>query len=424
MFEVWQNFNKQQSSLKGPMAQEWMNKINQSSKIWASESYPKGEYWKYLKFDDLSQTKLQPALAQGGNSIEVSENRIDIQINDFSGLTEFKPVNLPEGLKIYGHQEVMESDELTQKLLSMIKKSPEENKLSEVNYSFMGLGLFIEVADKKIVDQEIYISFDLNSLSAKDVFAPFSTQILVGEQSQATVFVEVKSDNFAGFSNIRFDATVKKAAQLNMYSKEKGGAFSRTMFHNFVDVERDALFNFFDLTLPGQWSRHNTVASLLDNNAEARLNGIYLNDNDYFCDHHTEIRHLKEHTESSQDYKGILSDSAHAVFNGKVFIEKMAKKSNSEQLNKNLMLSKKSEIDTKPELQIYNDDVKAAHGATIGKIDEEQLFYLQSRGYSKKEAWRSLAKAFVYDSLEDRPQSVRDFFEKDISASLEQFKEL
>jgi Fe-S cluster assembly protein SufD len=152
--------------------------------------------------------------------------------------------------------------------------------------------------------------------------------------------------------------------------------------------------------------------------AFVNLSGIYLNHKEYFTDHHTLIRHKKPHTNSKEDYRGILNDEARAVFNGQIKIDPFAIKSDSDQINKNLMLSSKAEVDTKPELQIYNDDVKAAHGATIGQLDDDQKFYLQSRGYSEVEANRILARAFVYDLLEDQSDWVQKFISQDLDEYL------
>ena len=129
-----------------------------------------------------------------------------------------------------------------------------------------------------------------------------------------------------------------------------------------------------------------------------------------FIDHHTVTEHLSPHTYSKQLYKGILADRSKAVFNGRVFIAEGAKGSRSEQLNKNLLLSKKAEINTKPELQIYNDDVKATHGATVGQLDLEQLFYLQSRGISRKEAWNILCRGFSLDFIDELNELDLDAF--------------
>ena len=426
IFDVWRQFNTNQLNLKGPESVNWMKEVSRCTEEWSEESFPRGEYWKYISYGDLETTKLKQAVAkESANNVWLEDDQWIVYINDFSQINDIKSPSLFKGVSLRSHKDILESDHLKDKLLKLFSNSKkDENSLAKVPLSFLGLGLVLVVDNSVVVDKPIKFIFDLNHLQEKDNFAPFSIQVLMGEQSSANIFIETKAQELVGFYNIRIDMNLEAKAQLNLSLKEQGGSQSRTMIHNYIGLASEAKLNFIDLTLPGKWSRHNTVVSLNDPLAEARVNGVYLNNNDYFCDHHTEIKHMKERTTSFQDYKGILSGKAKAVFNGKVFIEKMAKKSSSEQINKNLMLSKKAEVNTKPELQIYNDDVKAAHGATIGKIDNEQLFYLQSRGFTKEQSWRALARAFVFEVLEDEPLQTKDFFVKDISSSLEYFEEL
>src|SRR5690606_17555842 len=160
-------------------------------------------------------------------------------------------------------------------------------------------------------------------------FANFSVQIIMKPESSAKVFVENNSDQFVGLSNIRYDLFLEEAAHLSFYSKEIGGLQSRSLQHLFSNVHKNANLKVFDMTLPNYWSRHNSTIALKDSNASTHMKGIYLNNKNNFCDHHTDIQHIKEHTFSSQKYKGILTDQAKAVFNGKVFIEKYAKQSQS-----------------------------------------------------------------------------------------------
>jgi len=137
--------------------------------------------------------------------------------------------------------------------------------------------------------------------------------------------------------------------------------------------------------------------------ASAFLHGLYTVQGHQHVDNHTAVDHLAPNCTSNQLYKGILNDHSRAVFNGKIFVRKIAQLTNSYQLNKNLLLGSDCRVDTKPQLEIYADDVKCTHGATIGQLNEEEIFYLRSRGVPKKLASKMLARGFVDDILDRLP---------------------
>lgn len=147
-------------------------------------------------------------------------------------------------------------------------------------------------------------------------------------------------------------------------------------------------------------AREDFYVELLEKNASAQTDGVFVGQSKDVLDHHTNLIHQVGDTQSQQLYKGVLADESRGVFNGRVVIAKGASGANSAQLNKNLLLSKKVEIDTKPELEIENDDVKAAHGAAIGRLDKEHLFYLRSRGITQSQAVEVLARGFAFEVVD------------------------
>ena len=156
----------------------------------------------------------------------------------------------------------------------------------------------------------------------------------------------------------------------------------------------------------------NDVNAVLSEGTEATLNGLYIVNGTQHIDNHTVIDHAKPHGTSHELYKGILDDQAHAVFNGRIIVRKDAQKTDSKQTNKNLVLSDEAVIDTKPELQILADDVRCTHGATIGQLDAESLFYLRSRGIGKEEARSLLTYAFAQDIIDRiKLRSLKDSLE-------------
>lgn len=181
-------------------------------------------------------------------------------------------------------------------------------------------------------------------------------------------------------------------ARFNL-SQEAGAQLGYTQ----IALARDAFAETYQFTLGGRLSREDLAIRLDEPGAEVVLDGLYLANGKRHVDHSTSVDHLAPHTTSSQLYKGILTDESRAVFNGRVHIHRVAQQSVASQLNNNLILSKRAEIDTKPELEIDADDVKASHGATIGQIDPEHVFYLRARAISEKDAVQMLSKGFAQD---------------------------
>ncbi|MDF1677802.1 MAG: Fe-S cluster assembly protein SufD [Legionellaceae bacterium] len=159
-------------------------------------------------------------------------------------------------------------------------------------------------------------------------------------------------------------------------------------------------FEGHSLSLGAICARSDTTVTFSESHASCLMNGIYMPAKTQHIDHHTTVKHAVPHCVSEQDYKGILNDRARAVFNGKVLVSEGAFKTEAKQYNKNVLLSSDAEVDTKPELQIFADDVTCAHGATVGQLDEDALFYLATRGIDKTLAHQYLMRAFLAKNLE------------------------
>jgi len=170
--------------------------------------------------------------------------------------------------------------------------------------------------------------------------------------------------------------------------------------HLVADIGKDATFQNFELSKGARLSRSEAHAHLMARGADLRLDGAYLMRGKQHCDHTTTINHVAGDTNSQEVFKGVLDDAARAVFQGKIVVRPDAQRINGHQLNKTLLLSDKAEIDTKPELEIFADDVKCSHGATAGELDEDALFYLRSRGIPHDEARGMLIESFLGEAIE------------------------
>ncbi|HEX5574959.1 MAG TPA: Fe-S cluster assembly protein SufD [Gemmatimonadales bacterium] len=167
----------------------------------------------------------------------------------------------------------------------------------------------------------------------------------------------------------------------------------------YVAQQRDSHYRSFSLSMGGALARHNLQACLNDENVETLLYGLYLTHRDQLVDNHTAIHHDQPNCRSWEVYKGILDDRSRAVFNGKVFVKPEAQKTDAKQTNRNLLLSDGARVDTKPQLEIFADDVKCTHGATVGRLDDIALFYARSRGVPAEEAQRLLTYAFAAEVI-------------------------
>lgn len=166
-----------------------------------------------------------------------------------------------------------------------------------------------------------------------------------------------------------------------------------------VEQAANSRFESHSVSLGGLWTRSDTVINLAESGASCLMNGLYTPTNNQHVDHHTTVKHTVPNCTSEQDYKGILNGSARAVFNGKVQVAHGAQKTEAKQYNKNILLSSKAEVDTKPQLEIYADDVVCAHGATVGQLDEDALFYLATRGIDAELAKHYLVQAFLTENI-------------------------
>ncbi len=205
-------------------------------------------------------------------------------------------------------------------------------------------------------------------------------------------------------AHVRFDKIQSESGENFLLNREQ------------VSLKRDARFRINTLSLNGQWIRNELSISLEGENAEAGLYGLFLPAGQQTIDNHTRVDHKAPHCESRELYKGMLRDQSTGVFNGKVFVHPDAQKTNAYQSNANILLSDDAQMYTKPELEIYADDVKCSHGTTTGQLDEAAVFYLKSRGIGEENARRLLTNAFLSDVLKEvEADALRDFVLRNLS---------
>ena len=275
----------------------------------------------------------------------------------------------------------------------------DQNGFVALNTAFLDEVTVIRIPCDTLVEEPIEIAFESPGQAGGLPHATHPrTLILVGANAQCSI-IETYKGQGAYFTNAVTEIVVGQGAVVDHYKVQQE---SRQAYHIAtmqVTLGRSANFSSHSISLGGALVRNDANATLSEG-TEATLNGLYLVNGTQHIDNHTVIDHAKPHGTSHELYKGILDGKANAVFNGRIIVRKDAQKTDSKQTNKNLVLSDDAVINTKPELQILADDVRCTHGATIGQLDAEAAFYLQSRGIGRKEARSMLTYAFAQDIID------------------------
>ncbi|WP_291159494.1 Fe-S cluster assembly protein SufD [Gemmatimonas sp. UBA7669] len=269
-----------------------------------------------------------------------------------------------------------------------------------LNAAFAGEGTYIRVSKEMVIDTPIHLLHVTDARGEGLMSHP--RHVLVAERHAKAMVVEshIGLANVPYFTNAVVEAFVEDGATLQLIRVQRE---ARTAHHvGTVEARqgRDSHFVTFTFQTGAALSRSNVYTVLNGEGCGCTINGLYMLDGEQHGDHQTRVEHVKENCFSREAYKGLIDDSAHGVFNGKVYVHPEAQKTDGKQTNHTLLLSEKAQIDTKPQLEIFADDVKCTHGATVGRIDETSLFYLKSRGVGKVLARQLLMYAFAADVLE------------------------
>ena len=276
--------------------------------------------------------------------------------------------------------------------------TPAASAFTALNAAFVDDGAFIEIAADTVVAKTIHLVF----VSAGSGTVSHPRNVIVAARHSRCSVVEsyVAVGDAKYFTNAVTEIHVGEGARVDHYKlqREASGAFHV----GTVQVHQAATsqFNSFSFATGGQLSRTNIYTTLDGEGASCTLNGLYLADGTQHIDHQTRIEHVRPNCPSREVYKGVLDGRSHGVFNGKVYVHPEAQKTDGKQSNNNLLLSPTARVDTKPQLEIFADDVKCTHGATVGRLDDMAMFYLNSRGIGPEAARTLLTYAFAADVLE------------------------
>lgn len=303
----------------------------------------------------------------------------------------------------------------------MALQEGETNRMLALNTALFANGYFFEVKKNTELDKPVQI-IHLYTADENALFQPRHL-IVVNEGAKAEL-IETSvwlKDSYHVLLNSVTQVIVKDNAQFIQYNIQDNASGERLINYNQVTQSRSSRYENFTFNLPGAELIRNDLQIVLNGSqTETHMFGLYLVGDGQLTDNHTAIHHKFPHCESNEVYKGVLLGTGKAVFNGKVFVERPAQKTNAFQQNNNLLLSDKAQVFAKPQLEIFADDVKCSHGCTVGQFDPESLFFLRARGISEDSARKLLVEAFMFDVTQKiNNEAVKEYVQSLIYKKME-----
>ncbi|WP_029652431.1 Fe-S cluster assembly protein SufD [Marinobacter daepoensis] len=381
----------------------------------------KTENWKYsskyLKLADDMAISL-PAEGKTGNSLAVPGYKVvflnGVMIPEASEYPDLDGIQITS----FNDLDADEANALAARLGHTLDHA--QAQFARLNGARFEDGLLVRLKAGAVLDQPLFIIHETSADASGSAYPRIFVE--AGANSQLTLVEEYTSTGQASalISTVT-EFSLAEGANVTSVRLNMEGENVQHIGATGVRQQRSSRFESHCVGFGGPLRRHDLQVRLEGEGAETKLNGVVVTQGKQHYDNHTSIDHVAAHCNSEETYRNIAADQSHAVFNGRIHIHQDAQKSNADMNNKNLLLSNGAEIDTKPELEIYADDVKCAHGATIGQLDETSVFYLVSRGIDRRQANVLLTMAFINELVEQIPVAVvretaqarlSDFFEQ------------
>ena len=292
--------------------------------------------------------------------------------------------------------------------------------INALNTAFIQDGVFVHVKKGQITEHPVYI-YNITDARSGNILSQPRSLVHIDENAQVQLVETYSTLGLdESFTNQVMEIVVEKDARAEYYKIQNDSSHTNQVSTTHIRQTGRSYIHTVTISLNGGIVRNNLNLVLDAEYCEGHLYGLYLQKGESHIDNHTVVDNVKPNCFSNEFYKGIIDDRATGVFNGKIFVQPQAQKTNAYQSNKNILLSDSASVNTKPQLEIFADDVKCSHGCTIGRLNEEGLFYLQSRGIPEKIARSLLLHAYAMDILEHiKPEPIREYVDKLISERLE-----
>ena len=404
-------FAARESTLPGQHL-EWLRGVRRAAIDTFSRTgfpTPRNEHWKYTNVSPIEKrsfdlaapsSRTVPAGGPGGHvprgcaspCLVFVDGRVDRQLSDLRAL--------PPGVGVEDFTHVVEHDSgfLERRLGRIV--SPEKTAFTALNAAFMDAGAVVRVAPDTVLDAPVHLVFVSGSHECERAYSP-RIVIAAGAGSRIAVV-----EHFIGrgdtvyLDNVVTEIEVADGATVEHYKVQQASAGAYHVAALEAKLATGASFRSWAVSLGARLSRHDIDVTLDHEHARCSLDGLYVANGRQHVDFHTNVEHVAPRCESHEYYKGIAGGRGRGVFNGRVHVHPDAQKTDAHQTNRNLLLSRNAEIDTKPQLEIHADDVKCSHGATIGQLDEQMLFYLRARGIPEVAARGMLTYGFARDVVD------------------------
>ncbi|MEM8497077.1 MAG: Fe-S cluster assembly protein SufD [Pseudomonadota bacterium] len=398
-------------------APAWLKDVLHSGRTqWQNTTWPsrKIEAWKYTSLHPLQQTfEAAPDAASDIGTSDIpdfSENRL-VFVDGKYQAQQSTECGTDSGVRIVRFAEAGDAD--AARIKEHLGNTVEANKhvFANLNNAALSDGLFIDVAANAAVDKPIHLVW-ISSGEKPAYTVNQRLLVIAGSNSQATVIEHFinRNETSSAFTNGISELVLEQGAVLEYYrlNLERAAALHVAGIH--CHLADSACLRSFYATTGSKLKRLDAVVHHAGSGAHCEMNGIYLPQGSEHIDVHTCIEHAVPHCTTDENFRGIIADQSSAVFNGRIHIHPDAQQTRAELSNRNLLTSDQAEINTKPELEIYADDVQCAHGATVAQLDETSLHYLRSRGVSRAEAEVMLSFGFINELVDGiRLSALRDY---------------
>ena len=361
----------------------------------------KTEFWKYTRLAKLAQLRL--------NQEKIRENEQVVAPLTDNGIVRITNGYITSFSKEIAGLTITPFSKCSEQQLSLIGKKADltQNIFLALNTLYSQEGLFIEVEENAQIEGVFQLLFHAHG---ENCFAPFRVFIHVKKGSSFKLIQQFTASGEHLFSLPIVEYLIEENARISCDKLQMENASSFLLCEDYSIQKRNSTVLLNTFSMSGAWVRNNSSFLIEGENCETNLNGAYLLKDLQHLDNHTIVDHIAPHCNSNELYKGILSGKATGVFNGKVFVRPNAQKISAFQSNANVLLSDDASVNSKPELEIYANDVKCSHGSTTGQLDEDAVFYLRARGLSEKSARSLITQAFITEVVDKVEQKeVRDF---------------
>ena len=368
----------------------------------------KQERWRYTELDELYTHQYR---AQTAPITALDESDIDSWI--FSRQDSYRLVfvngrcvpsmsnieQIPHSIKLASLNAAFTTD--TELVSSKLAQTPwfSPDVFTELNAALLKDGLFIHVPENVVLDKPVEVVYVNLSFEEEALVQPRSLIILEAGAQAKLVERYISTGESAYFFNGMTEIYLGQHARLQHYRLQQESINAHHLSRIAVRQEIASEYQGINLANGGAWSRTDIFTRFDGPHAVCELDGLYTVGEQQYTDFHLDVQHNVPQCRSRENFRGIIYGEGHAVFDGRILVAKDAQKSDAQLSNKNLLLSRNAEVDTKPQLEIYADDVKCSHGTTVGKLDPNQLFYLRSRGISEHEARNMLCLGFAEEIL-------------------------